>query len=266
MKAALISLSNEGARVLRQITEKMPDAQVFLHDSVHEEYGGTRFASVIDLTRDIFQSYEGLVYAAPCGVVVRAITPNIKSKLSDPAIVVVDVGTRYAISLLSGHEGGANRLALEVSNILGAEPVITTTTEALKTVIVGIGCRRGTESTVIVDAVKRALEMASVTLDEVRFIASVDIKSDEKGLLSASEELGVPVRFIQSEEIRASNRAFQHSEFVEEKVNLPAVAEPAALLSGRRTRLLLPKTIINGVTVAVALENCLWSESAPEER
>jgi cobalt-precorrin 5A hydrolase len=42
---------------------------------------------------------------------------------------------------------------------------------------------------------------------------------------------------------------------VQEKVNLPAVAEPAALLAGRRTRLLLPKTVYHGVTVAIARES-----------
>ncbi len=47
-------------------------------------------------------------------------------------MVVVDVGARWAISLLSGHEGGANDLAVAVGNILAAEPVISTTSEALK--------------------------------------------------------------------------------------------------------------------------------------
>jgi cobalt-precorrin 5A hydrolase len=48
---------------------------------------------------------------------------------------------------------------------------------------------------------------------------------------------------------------------VEKKVKLPAVAEPAALLAGRRTKLILPKITRNGVTVAVAQESFLWSES-----
>jgi cobalt-precorrin 5A hydrolase len=266
MKVALISLSSQGARVARQLSTRLPETVTYLHESVKEQLGATKFSSVIDLTRGIFHSYEGLVFIAPCGVVVRAIASSVESKYSDPAVVVVDVAARWAISLLSGHEGGANGLALLAGNILGAEPVITTTTEALKMVTVGIGCRKGTESAPIVDAVKQALDRASVGIEEVRLMASADIKSHEKGLLTASDELGLPIRFISSEEIRSSPRAFGHSEFVQEKVDLPAVAEPAALLSGRRTRLLLPKTIINGVTVAVARESCSWSESDPEER
>ncbi len=200
-----------------------------------------RFTRIADLTAALFPVCRGLVYAAPAGVVVRAIAPLIRSKYEDPAVVVLDAGGRWAVSLLSGHEGGANALAIRVANILGAEPVITTTTEALKSVIVGIGCRRGTPAERIVAAVREALAEAGVALEEVRLLASADLKADEAGLLAAAEALGVPVRFIPSAEIRASTREFSHSDFVEEKVNLPAVAEPAALLAGRRTRFICRK-------------------------
>jgi precorrin-3B methylase len=174
--------------------------------------------------------------------------------------VVVDVGGRWAISLLSGHEGGANDLALSVSNILAAEPVITTTTEAVKTIIVGVGCRRGTPAEPIIEAIRQALATANASIEQVRLLASADIKRDEAGLLEASRQLGIPLRLVSSEEIRQSPRGFERSDFVQEKVNLPAVAEPAALLAGRRTRLLLPKQIFPSVTVALAREDTLKQE------
>ena len=202
--------------------------------------------------------YEGLIYVAPCGVVVRAIAPFLEHKTKDPAVVVVDVGGRWAVSLLSGHEGGANNLAITVANAISAEPVITTTTEALKTLIVGVGCRRGIKSEKIVAAIKAALTEADLEISQVRLLSSAEIKSDEQGLLQAAQELGVPLRFISSDEIRGFAGNFEHSDFVQQKVNLPAVAEPAALMAGRRTRLVLKKRTFNGVTVAVARENCLW--------
>jgi cobalt-precorrin 5A hydrolase len=61
---------------------------------------------------------------------------------------------------------------------------------------------------------------------------------------------------VSSEEISATAYSFAHSQFVQEKVDLPAVAEPAALLAGRRTRLILPKRAWDGVTVAIARESC----------
>ena len=163
------------------------------------------------------------------------------------------------VSLLSGHEGGANDLAIRVANLTGAEPVVTTTTEALKSVIVGIGCRHGTPAERIVAAIRSALADAGIAMEEVRLLASAEIKADEAGLLAAAETLGVPIRFLPAAEIRASTREFSHSDFVAEKVNMPAVAEPAALLAGKRTRFICRKKTYNGITIALAREGFSWS-------
>lgn len=82
-----------------------------------------------NLVRRIFAEYDGLIFIAALGMVVRLISPLIKSKLSDPAVVCVDSAARFSVSLLSGHEGGANRLAFLVAASLDALPVITTAKE-----------------------------------------------------------------------------------------------------------------------------------------
>ncbi len=257
MKVALITLSKEGAAALRQVKRAMPEAKLFVSNVVDGEYeDAERFDKVVPVVVDSFDKYDGLVFAAPCGAVVRAIAGLVKSKKSDPAVLVLDVGARHVVSLLSGHEGGANDLAVKVSNALGAEPVITTTTEAVKNIIVGVGCRKGKSKNEILYAIKDALKVTGIDIDKVRYIASADVKKNETGLLEAAESLEIPARFIQSEEILASNREFSDSEFVKKSVGLPAVAEPAALLSGRRTKLILRKTKYNGITVAIAKENC----------
>ena len=110
------------------------------------------------------------------------------------------------------------------------------------------------------EAVSAALREVGASLEDVRYLASVDIKTHEEGLRAASKALGIPLRFISSGDVQGSTKAFGHSDFVQTKVNLPAVAEPAALLAGRRTRLILPKKAYNGVTVAVVREGFLWSE------
>lgn len=253
---AVISLSNNGARIAARLAREL-EADRYVHVAVSARYAGKRFDAVIPLTHEIFHTYKGLIYIMPCGVVVRALDGLPRHKTADPAVVVIDTGARYAISLLSGHEGGANDLALRAANILGAEPVITTTTEADKDAIVGIGCRRGAKAETILSAIRAGLRLAKVSQARVRWLASVDIKKDEPGLIAAAAEFGVGLRFIASDEIRGTARAIRRSAFVESKVNLPAVAEPSALLAGRRTSLRLPKTIINGVTIAVALENSI---------
>jgi cobalt-precorrin 5A hydrolase len=268
---ALITLSAAGAKLLAPLATALPGARLYLHEAVRHESGrgesdgaapeAERFARIADLTAALFPRCRGLVYAAPAGVVVRAIAPLVRSKFEDPAVVVLDAGGRWAVSLLAGHEGGANALAIRVANILGAEPVITTTTEALKSVIVGIGCRRGTKADRIVAAVQSALAESGIALDEVRLLASADIKADEAGLLEAAEALDLPIRFITAEEIRASSQEFARSAFVETKVNLPAVAEPAALLAGRRTRFISRKKTYGGITIAIAREGFSWTAS-----
>ena len=257
MNTAIITLCDQGARVALRLAGKLGGCRVYVHEIVKESVDAERFDAVVTLTEEIFSQYKRLVYIAPCGVVVRAIAPLVRHKLTDPAVVVVDVGARHAVSLLSGHEGGANALALEVANALGAEPVISTTTEAAKTLTVGVGCRRGAKAVNIAGAIREALAKVGATLEEVRFLASADLKSEEAGLLQAAQELGLSLRFICAEEILSTTKTFRHSQFVADKVKLPAVAEPSALLAGRRTQLILPKTIINGVTVAIARENCL---------
>ena len=257
MNTAIITLCDQGARVARRLAQKLGACRVYVHDIVQEPIDAERFSAVVRLTETRFSQYKRLVSIAPCGVVVRAIAPMIQHKLTDPAVVVVDVGARYAVSLLSGHEGGANALALEVANALGAEPVISTTTDAAKTLTVGVGCRRGAKAENIAGAIRAGLEKVGATLDEVRFLASAELKSDEAGLLQAAKELGLNLRFISADEILSTTKQFRHSTFVADKVKLPAVAEPSALLAGRRTQLILPKIIINGVTVAIARENCL---------
>ncbi|MDY0300235.1 MAG: cobalamin biosynthesis protein [Trichlorobacter sp.] len=258
MKTALITLSVEGVTLLQKIRSHEPQADLYVHHVVPElPDGAIRFQAIIPLTAEIFNSYDELVYAVPAGVVVRAVAPVLQHKLSDPAVVVTDLHGRWMVSLLSGHEGGANECAIRLANLTGAEPVISTSSEALKRIIVGIGCRRGTSAERIIAAVSEGLKLAGCQQDQVRLLASVDIKADEQGLLEASQILGIPLRIIPSDEVRNTARRFGCSDFVQVKVRLPAVAEPAALLAGRRTQLLLPKTIIQGVTIAVAQENCL---------
>jgi len=257
-RLAAITLSAQGLAVARRIKAGLGRLDLYAHDAVQGGGRGVRkFDRVVELTERIFGRYDGLIYIAPCGVVVRAIAGCVKSKLEDPAVVVLDVGPRFAVSLVGGHEAGANALALEIANLTGAEPVITTTTEAAKDIIVGVGCRKGVAPGRIVDAVRSALAEVGASLDAVRLIASADLKAREPGLIKAAAALGVPFRVIASETIRTFSGAFERSAFVMEKVNVPAVAEPAALLAGRRTSLLLAKRKYDGVTVALAREGFL---------
>jgi len=91
--------------------------------------GATAFSSLKKVFQQSFQNRCNLVCIMAAGIVVRSIAPFLQGKDQDPAVVVVDEGGRFAISLLSGHLGGANELAREVAAIIGGTPVITTATD-----------------------------------------------------------------------------------------------------------------------------------------
>lgn len=80
-------------------------------------------------TAEHFDSCDGLVFIGAAGIAVRAIAPYVREKDSDPAVVVIDECGNFAISLMSGHLGGANRLTEKIAEITGAQPVITTATD-----------------------------------------------------------------------------------------------------------------------------------------
>ncbi|MFR9795020.1 precorrin-3B C(17)-methyltransferase [Streptomyces sp. MS06] len=84
-----------------------------------------------DAVRRAFAECDGLVCFLAAGAVVRLVAPLLGGKAADPGVVCVDEAGRFAVSLLGGHGGGANELARAVGGVLGAEPVVTTATDAV---------------------------------------------------------------------------------------------------------------------------------------
>ncbi|SEF12205.1 precorrin-3B C(17)-methyltransferase [Streptomyces sp. Ag109_O5-10] len=86
---------------------------------------------VKDAVRSAFAECEQLVCFLATGAVVRLIAPLLGAKATDPGVVCVDEGGRFAVSLVGGHGGGANELAREVGELLAAQPVVTTATDSV---------------------------------------------------------------------------------------------------------------------------------------
>ncbi|SHI21172.1 cobalt-precorrin 5A hydrolase [Clostridium intestinale] len=84
-----------------------------------------------EITKEAMEKAKGIIFISSTGIAVRAIATYLKGKTIDPGVVVVDAKGEYAISLLSGHLGGGNELAVKVSEILKAMPIITTATDSL---------------------------------------------------------------------------------------------------------------------------------------
>ena len=248
-KIAIVTVTKEGKAIAKRLQRGFSKSKVCCFD-------GSK-GKVKEITKEIFdrEKCEGIIYVMALGIVARLIAPYLRSKHDDPAVVVVDDFARYCISALSGHEGGANGLALQAGNILDAEPVITTATEALKDTIIGIGCRKGIKKEEVVSGIKMALKKAKSSLKRARYLATIDLKAKEKGLCEASQVLRIPLRIISRMRIKHYQGAYMRSAFVLKKIGIEGVSEPCALLAGKRAKLVVPKMKLNGLTVAIAKEN-----------
>ncbi|MCD8036944.1 MAG: cobalt-precorrin 5A hydrolase [Clostridiales bacterium] len=77
----------------------------------------------------MFEEYDALIFIGAIGIAVRLVAPYLKGKAVDPAIIVCDENGEFVIPILSGHIGGANDLAVKLSKMTNAVPVITTATD-----------------------------------------------------------------------------------------------------------------------------------------
>lgn len=212
-------------------------------------------ASQRDQFAAAYRQHTQWIVIGAAGIALRFLDGLMQDKHSDPAVVLLDEAGRHAVSLLAGHEGGANRLAYQVANAVGAVPVITTATEARKPLVVGIGCRRNVSGEQIEAAVLHALGNRS--LGDVRELATIDLKADEPGLLAFCELHGIPLRVLASATVEARPWVTIPSDWVRQNVGLDGVCEPCALIASARGKLIVPKTALNGVAVAVA-EDMEW--------
>lgn len=130
MKISIICFTLTGQQTgekLKKALEKQKHAvslyakSKYISDSIKEstkEWAGKQF-----------ESADGIIFIGATGIAVRSIAPYVASKKTDPAVLVTDECGKFVISLLSGHLGGANELALQAAEALHAVPIVTTATD-----------------------------------------------------------------------------------------------------------------------------------------
>lgn len=332
MTAALFAYSRRGMETGRKIREVLGEETVCF---APERLAGEGYAPIPKPSRDFygaqFAQRQVLIFVGSCGIAVREIAPFVASKTSDPAVVCLDEGGNFVISLLSGHIGGANALTRQLAEALGATPVITTATDVNqkfsvdtwatengyvlsdlkaakavsaailegpvplksdfpirgklptgvtagdsgkagisltwgteepfdvtlrlipKALHLGIGCRKGISAQAVRDAVSAVLERHGIDRRAIARAASIDLKAQEGGLLEVCEENHWPVTFYTAEELLAVEGTTASSAFVRSVTGVDNVCERAALAGAER--LLIEKTALGGVTVALAAEH-----------
>lgn len=121
-RICVYSFTNNGHSVKQRLLDsgslKMHGTLVYFENS-----------DIQNLTKDEFRNNKAHIFICATGICVRKIAPFIDSKLTDPAVIVIDEKGEYVIPILSGHIGGANSIAKLIADEIGAKAVLTTATD-----------------------------------------------------------------------------------------------------------------------------------------
>ena len=190
----------------------------------------------IDSVQTYFKQRDTLVFICATGIVMRTLAPVIHNKYNDPAVLVLDEQGQFVIPLLSGHEGGANELARKVSNLLENQLVITTANRYLKPVyVVGMGCERHCPEPVLYRLLDECLAKAGLTINDISAITSIDIKSNEVGLMALANHLNKPYLTFNADQLGLmAERLSTKSDYIFKTVGVYGVAESAALYQAQQ--------------------------------
>jgi cobalt-precorrin 5A hydrolase len=122
MKIAIITVTENGKILGESLQNKLlTDRTIIQVEIFHKNVKKTLINS--------FKKFDCIVGIMATGIMVRNICPLLKNKENDPAVIIIDEKGKHVISLLSGHLGGANKLTHKIADLMGSDPVITTSTD-----------------------------------------------------------------------------------------------------------------------------------------
>ncbi|ETR69241.1 MAG: hypothetical protein OMM_04061 [Candidatus Magnetoglobus multicellularis str. Araruama] len=127
-----------------------------------------------------------------------------------------------------------------------------------KILTIGIGCNRGTSSKEIGDFLKKICQEFNLSMLSIKYLASINIKKDESGLLNLSKEIDVPIRFYNKEELNSVTSIENPSEYAQKYIGARSVCEAAAILASNSGKLIVAKNKTPNVTIAVARKKIIY--------
>jgi cobalt-precorrin 5A hydrolase len=138
---AIYAITRHGIANAQRLMGELKDADLYVSEKLTSlaPTGARLFPLPMGpLLADTFANYDAHVFVISVGAVVRMVAPFLRNKKIDPAVICVDDAARFSICVLSGHVGRGNIFADRVADVLGAQSVVTTASDAIGTLTVDI--------------------------------------------------------------------------------------------------------------------------------
>ncbi len=203
MRIAVVAITGNGARLGCKLQNGLTGSELYVSKRYAGQAGSVRHVfeptELRELIGSLWHKVDAFIFIMATGIVVRMVAEHLQSKQTDPAIVVIDDAGKFAISLLSGHLGGANELARRCAFICGANPVITTATDANDLPSFDMLAK---DNNWVIDDITRIKTLNSLLLDD-KEIAVVDRSGKVRSWFHGRGKLSFYDTFVEATNSRA---------------------------------------------------------------
>lgn len=159
----------------------------------------------------------------------------------------------YDMKVREKEEGEAIKAGISITYRKLKEPPFLENLQLIpKSLVIGIGCRKNISEEETALAIESCLMEHELLLQAVGEIASIDLKKEEKGILSFCRSRQLPFMTYSPETLEEVKGSAAQSQFVRQVTGVDNVCERSALASGGR--LIAGRRIYGGVTTAVAVK------------
>jgi cobalt-precorrin 5A hydrolase len=235
---AIIALTKKGVETGTKISAALRKLEIknglFSPEQCVQGWAMPLDMRLVEFVKDVFGKVDAIVGIMATGIIVRAIAPCLKSKLSDPAVVCVDVSGRFAISLLSGHYGGANELTRIIAREIGAIPIVTTASDVM--------------GKISIDEVARLLRCNIENPDSLVAVNSALVNGKHVALVLVGD-VKIPTNMILGYDIKRAKSA-EHAIKILENFDAGAIITEGKVPTEKLPKpvtILTPKKIIVGI-------------------
>ncbi|MDY8136630.1 precorrin-4 C(11)-methyltransferase [Aquimarina sp. 2201CG5-10] len=128
-KIAILCFTDQGIAIAKTLQKEFYRSKLFTTRVIEENKDVKKIDSVAELMNNSFQNYDAWIFIGALGICVRSIAPYIGDKTTDPGVINVDDQGKFAQAVISGHIGKANLITNQISRILKAQPVISTSSD-----------------------------------------------------------------------------------------------------------------------------------------